>query len=87
MGLHIEKEKHSRKNRYTTKVAGCVLGENRLYSMLQKRFWAQPATRNSNCAFVFDGFREISRRFAVDKASFFVRQYIVFYRWTRIFLC
>ena len=41
-GLHI----HRRKNGYTTKVAGCVFGENRLYSMLWMGFWAQLATCN-----------------------------------------
>ena len=42
IGLHI----HTLKNRYTTKVAGCVFRENRLYSMLWVGFWAQPATCN-----------------------------------------
>ena len=41
-GLHI----HRRKNGYTTKVAGCVFGENRLYSMLWIGFGAQPVTCN-----------------------------------------
>ena len=41
-GLHI----HRRKNGYTTKVAGCVLGQNRLYNMLWMGFWTQPATCN-----------------------------------------
>ena len=42
IGLHI----HRRKNGYTTKVAGCVFGQNLLYSMLWMGFWAQPATCN-----------------------------------------
>ena len=37
IGLHIWR----RKNRYATKVAGCGLRENRLYSMLRIGFWAQ----------------------------------------------
>ena len=40
--MHI----HRRKNGYTTKVAGCVFGENRLYSMLWIGFGTQPATCN-----------------------------------------
>ena len=42
IGLHI----YTLKNRYTTKVAGCVFGENRPYSILWLGFWAQPATCN-----------------------------------------
>ena len=42
IGLHI----HRRKNGCTPKVAGCVFGKNRLYSMLWLGFWAQPVTCN-----------------------------------------
>ena len=45
--------------------------------MLWIGFYAQPATRNSGCVFISDGFRKVSRRFAVDKASFSVGQYVV----------
>ena len=42
IGLHI----YRRKNRYTTKVAGCVLGKNLLYSVLWIGYRAQLVTCN-----------------------------------------